>query len=105
MVEPFENRKAGPAGTASIVSASLLIGAPRSPSMSMAVKPHQDFFLAARTDHAAGLVPTFARLPALSPEPSFPAAARPAPRDERRRGKKARSVTRAARGVTPRRPQ
>src|SRR5262249_29626319 len=43
--------------------------------MSMAVKPHQVFFLAARTDHAAGLVPLPPRLPALlqsvlSPPPS-----------------------------------
>jgi hypothetical protein len=31
----------------------------------MAVKPHQAFFLAARTDRAAGLVPIPRRLPAL----------------------------------------
>jgi hypothetical protein len=37
------------------------------PSMRMAVKPHQAFFLAARTDHAAGLVPLSRRLPALLP--------------------------------------
>jgi hypothetical protein len=35
--------------------------------MSMAVKPHQAFFWPARTDHAAGLVPVPARLPALLP--------------------------------------
>jgi hypothetical protein len=58
--------------------------------MSVAVKPHQAFFLAARTDYAAGLVPTpFASL--LSSGPSFPAAALPQPRVKggRRRGKKA----------------
>src|SRR5262245_35500653 len=45
--------------------------------MSLAVKPHQAFFLAARTDHAAGLVPFLARIPAvflsiLSPPPRSP---------------------------------
>src|SRR5262249_13480541 len=49
----------------------------RSPSMSVVVKPHQAVFLAARTDHAAGLVPTIARVPAflhsiLSPPPPSP---------------------------------
>src|SRR5262249_19181953 len=53
--------------------------------MSMVVKPHQAFFLAARTDHAAGFVPLFRRLPALllsillppppSPHPSWGRAA------------------------------
>src|SRR5262249_5064047 len=43
--------------------------------MRMAVKPHQAFFWAARTNHAAGLVPVPPRLPALllsilSPPPS-----------------------------------
>src|SRR5262249_51701295 len=37
------------------------------PSMRMAVKPHQAFFLAAQTDHAAGLVPVPRRVPALFP--------------------------------------
>jgi hypothetical protein len=31
----------------------------------MAVKPHQAFFLAARTDHATGLVPIPRHIPAL----------------------------------------
>src|SRR6516162_5922265 len=35
--------------------------------MSMAVKSHQAFFLAAQTDHAAGLVPVPRRVPALFP--------------------------------------
>jgi len=37
--------------------------------MSVAVKSHQAFFLAARTAHAAGLVPLFRRLPALRLRP------------------------------------
>jgi hypothetical protein len=45
--------------------------------MSMAVKPHQAFLVAARTSHAAGLVPTSSRVPAffqsiLSPPPLSP---------------------------------
>ena len=40
---------------------------PRPPSMRMGVKPHQAFFLAAQTDHAAGLVPVPGRVPALFP--------------------------------------
>jgi len=45
----------------------------------MAVKPHQAFFLAARTDHAAGLAPILRSLPCSLPEPSFAAAALPSP--------------------------
>ena len=35
--------------------------------MSMVVKPHQAFFLAAQTDHAAGLLPVPGRVRALFP--------------------------------------
>jgi hypothetical protein len=37
------------------------------PSMRMAVKPHQAFFLAAQTDSAAGLVPILTGVPAVYP--------------------------------------
>src|SRR5262249_10136174 len=42
------------------------------PSMSMVVKPHQAFFLAARTDRAAGLVPIPVRVPAPRLHPHAP---------------------------------
>jgi hypothetical protein len=38
----------------------------------MAVKSHQAFFLAARTNHAAGLVPTPGHVPALFPSTLSP---------------------------------
>src|SRR5262249_37958501 len=60
------------------------------PSMSMAVKPHQAFFWAARTNPAAGLVPIFARVPAVFPSMLSPPPLSPHPgRGERRRRKHA----------------
>jgi hypothetical protein len=46
--------------------------------MRLRVKPHQAFFWAARTDHAAGLLPMSRALPGSLPEHSF-AAALPSP--------------------------
>src|SRR5262249_57104512 len=53
----------------------------RPPSMSVAVKPLQAFFLVARTDHAAGRVPISRRLPAL-----LPSILAPPPSPQPRRG-------------------
>src|SRR5262245_39529880 len=52
---------------------------PPSPSMRMVVKPLQAFFLAARTDRAAGLVPLSHRLPALFPSILSPPPPSPHP--------------------------
>lgn len=53
---------------------------PEAPSMMMAVKSHQEFFVAARTDHAAGLVPSPGCVPALLPSILFPPPPSPHPR-------------------------
>src|SRR5262245_48769384 len=68
--------------------------------MSVAVKSHQAFFLAARTDHAAGLVPTPRSLPCCLPEHSF-AAALPSPvaGGERRRKNAPRLPPNASHGA------
>src|SRR5215471_12897929 len=47
--------------------------------MRMAVKPHQAFFLAARTDHAADLLAVPGRLPALLPSIVSPPPPSPHP--------------------------
>src|SRR5262249_48312928 len=52
---------------------------PLPPSMRMVVKPHQAFFLAARTVHAAGLLATSCRVPALFSPAFFSRRRRAAP--------------------------